>query len=91
MSICGSPERLTVAKPFGTDINGRSGSVGVARERLCLVSTKERKMLIKQIANRIHEWLQTRREIDRVHLLDDHLLADMGIKRHEIERRVKGR
>ena len=48
-------------------------------------------MLIQQIANRIHEWFQTKREIDRVHHLDDHLLADMGIKRHEIERRVKGR
>jgi|EndMetStandDraft_5_1072996.scaffolds.fasta_scaffold256487_2 uncharacterized protein YjiS (DUF1127 family) len=48
-------------------------------------------MLIQQIANRIHEWFQTKREIDRVHHLDDHLLADMGLKRHEIDRRVKGR
>ena len=48
-------------------------------------------MLIQQIANRIQAWFTTRREIDRVHHLDDHLLADMGIKRFEIERRVKGR
>lgn len=48
-------------------------------------------MLIEQIATRIQAWFQTRREIDRVHRLDDHLLADMGIKRYEIERRVKGR
>jgi uncharacterized protein YjiS (DUF1127 family) len=48
-------------------------------------------MLIQQIASRIHEWFLTKREIDRVHQLDDHLLADMGLKRHEIGRRVKGR
>jgi len=48
-------------------------------------------MLLQQITNRITEWLMTRRQIDRVHHLDDRLLADMGINRHEIERRVKGR
>ena len=48
-------------------------------------------MVFQQIANRITAWFKTKREIDRVHFLDDHLLADMGITRKEIDRRVKGR
>ena len=48
-------------------------------------------MLIQQIASRITEWFLTKRDIDRVRFLDDHLLKDMGINRYEIERRVKGR
>lgn len=47
-------------------------------------------MLLQQIASRIAQWIATTHEIDKVQFLDDRLLADMGIKRRDIERRVRG-
>lgn len=43
------------------------------------------------LLQRVHDWLALRGDIYRLQGLDDHLLADMGIQRDEIEQRVKGR
>ena len=48
-------------------------------------------MLVQQIVKRIQVWFEAARDVERVRFLDDHLLKDMGIKRFEIERRIKGR
>jgi uncharacterized protein YjiS (DUF1127 family) len=65
--------------------------MGLARDRLRLARRRREKMLLQQITSRIAAWITQRREIDKVRFLDDRLLADMGVERREIIRRVKGR
>jgi len=48
-------------------------------------------MLLQQIASRITAWLSTGYQIEQLRNIEDRLLTDMGIKREDINRRVKGR
>lgn len=48
-------------------------------------------MTLRQIVTQFTEWFQTVREIERLRSVDDRTLDDMGIKRSEIARLVKGR
>lgn len=38
---------------------------------------------------RFRTWRRYRRAIIQLHALDDHLLADMGVERRDIRRRVR--
>ena len=46
--------------------------------------------MFKSITRRVLEWHRIRRAVQKLDRFDDHLLADMGIPRHEIAARVKG-
>jgi uncharacterized protein YjiS (DUF1127 family) len=48
-------------------------------------------MTVQQVLNKITQWLVSGSEIERLEGLDDRLLRDMGIRRKDIARRVKGR
>ena len=47
--------------------------------------------MLHDLTKRIAERLRIRRDIRKLAGLDDHLLADIGIPRDEIARRVTGR
>lgn len=91
LSICASPQRLPVAKRFGTDITQSSHNADLSASGEALPRRKDRKMLLQQIASRITAWLSTGYEIEKLRSIEDRLLTDMGIKRDDIVRRVKGR
>ena len=46
------------------------------------------RILIRLVRNRIHAWMVWR-TIENLQCLDDRVLADIGIARHEIEFRVR--
>jgi uncharacterized protein YjiS (DUF1127 family) len=48
-------------------------------------------MMIRQVVSRLTAWLSTGYAIERLRNVEDRLLTDMGIRREDIERRVKGR
>lgn len=48
-------------------------------------------MLLHDITRTVHEWIRTERQIHRLRWLDERLLDDMGIARHDIAARVRGR
>ena len=43
------------------------------------------------VSTRVHNWQATREAIRELHRLNDHLLRDIGIERHEIESVVRRR
>lgn len=47
--------------------------------------------MLRDITNHVVKWLQAEREIRRLRLLDDHLLADLGIERDNISALLRGR
>lgn len=47
--------------------------------------------MLRDIRNQIVRWLQAEQEIRRLRLLDDHLLADLGIERDKISALLRGR
>lgn len=48
-------------------------------------------MLLQQIVSRVSAWLSTGRDIENLRHTEERLLTDMGIRRKDIVRRVKGR
>ena len=47
--------------------------------------------MLRTLVRRIIEWVNIRHDITRLDRLDDHLLADIGIERNQIEAFVHGR
>jgi uncharacterized protein YjiS (DUF1127 family) len=47
--------------------------------------------MLHSLNRRLLQWLLDTRDIQRLEQLDDKLLADIGIARHEIAIRVRGR
>jgi uncharacterized protein YjiS (DUF1127 family) len=91
VSICASPRRLPVAKRFGTDISEAATTRARSVNGDALPPKEGQKMLLQQIASRIAAWLNTGREIENLRHIEERLLTDMGIKRDDISRRVRGR
>lgn len=52
---------------------------------------KRAKTLAIRLGGRFRDWRQSRQSVWHLRRLDDHLLADLGVKREQIAARVKGR
>jgi uncharacterized protein YjiS (DUF1127 family) len=76
--------RNTLALGPGSDLSG-----ALAFERDQNSGLSKFVALIKSKLAAIETWQRQKEMIDLLHQLDDHVLADIGIRRHEIETAVR--